>query len=251
MEKIEFIYVDQQFIIVNKPAGIIVHGSSQIRHEPPLTEFLTEKFPEIKNVGDDPAIRPGIVHRLDKDTSGVMVVARTQKSFHDLKNLFMEREVEKKYLALVCGVVAGKGGTIDYPIGRMAKNPTLRGVVIRSFSDTTRKSAVRAARTALTFYKPIKRFGDNLTLLEVTPKTGRMHQIRVHMKSIGHPIACDKKYGGKKVCCPEGLQRMFLHASSLAFSYPEGRRWHFETDLPRDLEQAIETCEKLAKKTDQ
>ena len=128
----------------------------------------------------------------------------------------------------MCGAVPGRDGVITAPIGRLIKDPTKRGV-----------EHIRGARDAETRYKILKRFGKEYTLLEVLPKTGRMHQIRVHLKSIHHPVACDVKYGGKKVCCPAGLDRFFLHAHSLSFSYPEGRRWRFEADLPEELEEAL------------
>lgn len=235
----EIIYKDKDLIVVNKPAGISVHGGETIRGET-LVDFLLENFPEIKNVGDlpyktasgslktDTTYRPGIVHRLDKDTSGVMVVARNQKSFEILKKIFKERKAEKKYLALLCGKLNKKSGAIEEPIGRLVKNPFKRGVA-------SPKSAIRGARSAFTEYK-VKKEYERYSLVEFTPKTGRMHQIRVHAKAIGNPIACDKIYGGGKNCCPEGLNRMFLHAKSLSFSFSEGKRLSFEADLPEDLE---------------
>jgi 23S rRNA pseudouridine1911/1915/1917 synthase len=237
----EIIYQDQDIIVINKPAGISVHGGPTIRGKT-LVDFLLANFPEIKNVGEYTEkeseekklpYRPGIVHRLDKDTSGVMVVARNQKSFGELKKIFQERKAEKKYLALVCGAPKNKRGLISEPIGRMAQNPAKRGVA----SDRIK---IKGAREAITEYKVKKEF-NGYALVEFSPKTGRMHQIRVHAKTIGHPIACDKTYGGKNVCCPGGLKRMFLHAQSLSFSFPEGKRVSFEADLPEDLAETLKS----------
>ncbi|MBI2637519.1 MAG: RluA family pseudouridine synthase [Candidatus Sungbacteria bacterium] len=270
MKDIDVIYSDADMIIMNKPAGLLVHPVKSLAISKPqkkregkagsslspssieatsltsngvngggsvtgetLTDFLLKKFPEIKHVGDEPELRPGIVHRLDRDTSGIMVVARTQKAFEGLKDIFKTRKAEKKYRTLVCGAVPGKTGSINSPIGRLIKNPTKRGT-----------THIRGARDAETHYTVLRRFGKEYTLLEVLPKTGRMHQIRVHLASIHHPIACDTKYGGKKVCCPNELKRFFLHAYSLEFSYPKGKRWHFEADLPNDLASVLNNLDK-------
>lgn len=230
--KIEVIYTDSDLIVINKPPGISVHGGPTVSG-PTLADFLLAEFPEVKEVGDAPEIRPGIVHRLDKDTSGIMVVARTQKSFLALKEFFQKRLVEKTYWAICCGKFKEKQGTISFPIGRLVRNPLKRG------ADTGR-GGIRGAREALTEFKVLKH-GDSLALIEVKPKTGRMHQIRVHMAAIHHPVACDKTYGGKSVCCPpaqagpQGSQRQLLHARSLSFSYPEGKKFHFEADVPEDF----------------
>jgi len=224
--KVEVIYADRDLIVINKPPGISVHGGNTVQEET-VVDFLLKDFPEIRNVGDEPKIRPGIVHRLDKNTSGIMVVARNQKSFEALKDIFKKRLIEKTYLALVCGRLNEKRGIINMSIGRMANNPLKRGVV-------GGRSRIRGEREALTEYRVLKE-SDNYSLLELKPRTGRMHQLRVHLKAIGHPVACDKIYGGKKVCCPEGAERQLLHAQALAFSFPEGKRWHFEADLPEDF----------------
>lgn len=228
---IEIIYMDSDIIVINKPPGISVHGGYSVVSAA-VVDFLLARFPEIKSVGEDPT-RPGIVHRLDKDTSGVMVVARNQKSFAALKELFQKRLVEKTYVAIVCGRPRIRQGVISLPIGRIVKNPTKRGVAAG-------RSAIRASREATTEYLVIKG-GDQYSLVELRPKTGRMHQLRVHLKAIGHPVACDTKYGGKKVCCPEGAARQMLHARSLSFSFPEGRRLRFEVEPPSDFTLASQT----------
>ncbi len=256
--ELEIIYSDADIIVVNKPAGMMAHGkegenarsarASLLSHQGEMSTvagILAEKFPEIRTVGDTPAARPGIVHRLDKDTSGIMAVARNQKSFLALKTLFQTRAIEKRYWAIVCGAPKRKSGVIDFPIGRLAKNPTKRGVALGN-------AVIRGGRDAITEYK-VLRPGEKFSLVELMPKTGRMHQLRVHLKAIGHPVACDRKYGGKNVCCPmapdaraspratgaraspEGVSRQLLHARSLIFSFPEGRRLYFEADPPEDF----------------
>jgi len=238
MRGIEIIYADENIIAVNKPPGVVMHRSPEMSAQAVetgffLTDFLLEKFPEISRVGDEPKWRPGLVHRLDKDTSGVAVIARNQKSFLRLKYIFQNRLAEKKYLAVVCGKPKRKRGVISFPIGRLANNPTKRGV-------EKGRSAIRGAREAVTEYE-VLRAGEEFSLLELRPKTGRTHQLRVHLKAIGHPVACDKIYGGAKVCCPEGCSRQLLHANyiSFEFSLEEEKppsRFRFEADPPEDFE---------------
>lgn len=255
---ISVIYQDQDFLVLNKPAGVSVHPVRRKAPEAPavaprarrtsngvrgagvkgetITDWLIEKYPEVKTVGDVPEERPGIVHRLDRDTSGVMIVARNQDTFENLKQLFKERKVSKKYLALVSGAPKKKSGVIDEPIGRSAGNPTRRGVGLRA----------RGARAALTRYNLLERLGV-FSLLECEPKTGRTHQLRVHLASIGCPVAGDKVYGKRDAAIPPGLKRQFLHAFSVEFSYPEGRRWHFEAALPEDLDAVLKSLRELRK----
>lgn len=237
---IRIIHEDKDLIVIGKPAGIVVHGAlhttggqgGRMKSEM-LTDWLCERYPEIKTVGDDQNVRPGIVHRLDKNTSGVMVVARNQKTFDALKQLFKSREIEKTYLALVAGTPKKLSGTIDAPIGRLMRNRTKRGI----------GRGITAARAAVTSYRVLERF-NGWSLLRVRPKTGRMHQIRVHLASIGHPVAGDTVYGGGRAHLP-GLERQFLHAFSLSFSFPPGRRWHFEAALPDDLDRVLRELRRL------
>lgn len=229
---IPVIYQDENLIVINKPPGISVHGGHSVMGET-VADILLQKFPEIKDVGDAPAIRPGIVHRLDKNTSGVMVVARNQKSFESLKELFKNRQVEKTYLAVVCGQLAQASGTISFPIGRLVKNPLKRGVAIG-------KTKIRGEREAITEYTVVRE-NANYSLVELHPKTGRMHQLRVHLKALSHPVACDTLYGGGKVCCPEGAGRTLLHAQSIALSVFSGKRLFFEADPPEDFQFALKS----------
>ena len=231
---IRLIHAERDFLVLDKPAGISVHGGPGVRGRT-VADWIIERYPETKGVGDEPALRPGIVHRLDRNTSGVMIVARNQEAFEKLKQLFKDRRVEKTYLALVVGTPKRKIGVIDAPIGRMASNPTKRGTGPR----------VRGGRKAMTEYRTLERIGS-YTLLEVKPKTGRMHQIRVHLASIGTPVAGDTSYGGTRTRI-EHLDRQFLHAWRLAFSYPEGRRWQFDAPLPKDLKQILGHLRRLRK----
>lgn len=247
----KIIFQNKDFIVVDKPVGLSVHAGVGTSDPPAssreasragktLVDFLLEKFPEIKGVGDalprtfreadgarDPEVRPGIVHRLDKETSGVMVVARNQKTFEFLKDLFKNRNIEKKYLAVVHGKMKEKEGKIEGEMGRSKKD-------FRKQALVRGKISVRKERYSLTYFKVKKEFEKN-SLLEVTPKTGRMHQIRVHLHSIGHPIVGDKKYTFKefkKISAP----RMFLHAASINFIGPNNEKYFFESQSSAEFE---------------
>ena len=239
----ELIYADNDIIVVNKPAGMPVHEAKRSTDRT-LSDWLLERFPEIKDVGDVPAdeakaihlYRPGIVHRLDKQTSGVMVVARNQESFARLKELFQSRAVIKVYLALACGHLKERRGTITGALGRLASSPTKMGVL-------GARGGIRMPKEAVTEYAVLEQFSA-AALLEVRPKTGRMHQIRVHLASIGHPVAGDVVYGGKNVCFKE-LKRQFLHAATLSFAFREGQMLSFSAELPEELEELLEELRKL------
>lgn len=239
----DIIYEDSDIVAVNKPAGLLVHGAMGTSQKT-LTDWMIENVPEVKNIGDEPEIRPGIVHRLDRETSGVLLAVKNQKTFEYLKNLFQKRKIKKKYIALVAGDIplpSGKRNVIDLPIGRSAKD------------FRKRASGAKLAgkiREALTEYEVLERFPGpacrqaGYTLVAAYPKTGRTHQIRVHFKAIGHPIVCDKLYGFKKADmearCPFGLKRHFLHAAAIDFVLPSGARIKLEADLPDDLKSALE-----------
>jgi len=225
----QIIYEDNDIIAVNKPAGVSVHPD---RYHPSdtLIQTIAGQFPEIEGVGEDP-LRPGLVHRLDKDTSGVLVIARNQKSFEHLKKQFQARAVAKEYIALAVGKIKEKRGTIALPIGRSKNDPTKR------VAEGLMRGAVREARTD---YEVIEYFKEAYTLVRVFPKTGRTHQIRVHLKTMNHPIVCDKLYAGKRYVCPFGLARHFLHASALELALPSGAKMRFEADIPDDLERVLE-----------
>ena len=232
----DIIYEDKNQLVINKPAGLLVHKSPHTKLGTfCLTDWLVKKYPKIKKVGDEPVFRPGIVHRLDKETSGILIVAKTQDAFEFLKKQFKERNVKKEYLALVCGNLKKDEGVIDLPIGKSRKD-------FRRFMAGNRARGV--LREAITEYRVLKRFKGH-TLVEVYPKTGRTHQIRVHMKAIGHPIVCDTIYAHRGAECPFGLTRHFLHAKSLELALFESGKIKIEADLPDDLSRALAKLEDL------
>lgn len=238
----DIIYEDEDFIGISKPAGILVHpirskvasngASRTARNESDETvaDWISERYPETRTVGDDPVSRPGIVHRLDKETSGVLVVAKNQPAFEYLKGLFQRHGVVKKYVALVHGKLEGSG-VIDAPIGLKP------GTVKRS----VRARNMKMVKEAVTEYRPLEAFekdGQFFTLLELAPRTGRTHQLRVHLASIHHPVVGDSLYGPKKT--PLRVPRQFLHARSLEFTKPDGGRLRIEAELPADLQKIID-----------
>lgn len=229
VEKIKIIFENDDFLVVDKPTGLSVHPSST---EPKgtLVNWLIYHFPEIKSVGEtieSGNIRPGIVHRLDKNTSGIMVVAKNQKTFLWLKNQFQNHKVVKKYLALVNGLPEKENGTINFNIARSRTDPT-KNVALKTRA---------AGRRAVTRWRVVKKFSSH-SLMEITPETGRMHQIRVHLKATGWPVSGDKKYGQPRQD-PKHLGRMFLHAEYLSFTSPNGEKFSFHSPLPPELEDCL------------
>ena len=229
---IRIVYEDADILVINKPSGLITHPKNAEDKQESVTGWVVSKNTEIKNVGEDP-LRPGLVHRLDKDTSGLLVIAKTQDSFLYLKNLFQDKKIKKFYLALVSGKPREPKGIIDAPMGRigMKRTTQVRG-----------NKKLKDKKEAVTEYKTLKNF-HNFTLLEVSPHTGRTHQIRVHLKSIGTPVAGDPLYGHKNPNGPNEPERLFLHAYKLQFISPDGKSLAFETDLPDDLQKFINELE--------
>lgn len=220
------IYKDADVIVVNKPAGLSVHKKNADDPEVSLADMLMQQFPELHGIGENP-LRPGIVHRLDKYTSGVMVVARNQTTYKWLKKQFQERQVEKEYTALVAGNPKKDNGIIDSPIASLGLKKTTRNIA---------HGKARKWREAHTQWYMLKRFG-NYALLRIVPRTGRTHQIRVHLASCGLPIACDNMYGGRRVLCPAYAPHFLLHATRITFSLPDsaaqaGRHMEFAADIP-------------------
>lgn len=230
---IEVVHEDDDVIVVNKPAGMVVHPAAGIASGT-LANALAFHFEKLSAAGG--AARPGIVHRLDKDTSGLMVVAKTEAAHENLADQFRAREVFKSYVALVHGQVEHDRGEIDQPIARDPRN-------------RTRMAVVRGGRPALSLYRARERFG-RFTLLDVELKTGRTHQIRVHLSWLNHPVIGDETYGGGRdnsVADPQlrsrvaRLGRQFLHAEKLGFSHPaSGDRMEFTAPLPADLLDLLE-----------
>ncbi|MGB9847811.1 MAG: RluA family pseudouridine synthase [Minisyncoccia bacterium] len=223
LEKIKIIFENEDFLVVNKPNGLLVHSAK--KDEKTLVDWLLNRYPKIKDVGED-RTRPGIVHRLDRETSGLLLVAKNQKAFEYFKKLFQEHQIKKGYLALVYGEFKNKKGIIDKPIG----------IVSSSIKRSTAAKKMKELKEAITEYEVVDSWefeGEKYSLLKVFPKTGRTHQIRVHLSSIGHPIVGDKIYGRKK---NDLSPRLFLHAYFLEFKAPNGTVLHLESDLPQDLE---------------
>ncbi|HWT90592.1 MAG TPA: RluA family pseudouridine synthase [Solirubrobacterales bacterium] len=215
------VHLDDHLAVVEKPVGLVVHPAPS--HAGPT---LVDELAEILGGGGDPE-RPGIVHRLDKETSGLLVVARDDETHAALQGLVREREVERVYLALAGGRLASRTGTIDAPIGRAAKQRHRMAVS---------GAASRQARTHFTVLELLPRE----TYLEARLETGRTHQIRAHFAAIGHPLTGDTTYGG---AARYGLRRQFLHAHRLSFRHPRsGEELSFTSDLPADLAAALEAA---------
>jgi len=214
------VHADDDVVVVDKPAGVVVHPGAGVR-EGTLVQGLLARFPDVAAAGGDPD-RPGIVHRLDKGTSGLLAVARTDDARRSLVAQLAARAVDRRYLALVWGEVEASQGMIDAPVGR-------------SRADRTRMAVSAVGREARTRYAVRQRFpAAGVTLLECSLDTGRTHQVRVHLAAIGHPVVGDARYGGARsgMRCP----RPFLHACSLAFDHPRsGERLRFDSALPADL----------------
>jgi 23S rRNA pseudouridine1911/1915/1917 synthase len=235
------VYEDDNLLVINKPAGLIVHPKNASDEQESVVTWLMKEYPGIENVGEPfiasgtESIRAGIVHRLDKDTSGLLVVAKNNEAFYYLKSLFQNRKIQKHYYALVYGRPKEGSGTIDAPMGRIGLKRTIK---------LDGKKLVDS-KPAVTEYSIVKGFQNpdhkksGYTLLSVSPKTGRTHQIRVHLQSIGCPIVGDPVYGPKGWQKPEGLNRLFLHAYKLSFTTPDGKSLVLEADLPEDLQKVI------------
>lgn len=231
----EILFENKNILVINKPAGLVVHSDGKTK-EANVCDWLLEKYPEIKDVGEpwvsqsgEVIYRPGIVHRLDRETSGVLVVAKNQESYLNLKSQFQNRETKKTYNAFVYGSVKNDEGVVDRPIGR-SKN---------DFRKWTAERGSRGEmRNALTKYKVEKRCKE-ASYIEVSPETGRTHQIRVHMKAIGHPVVCDSLYAPKKEKLL-GFERLALHARQIEIKDLKGILLKVEAPLPEDFLQALD-----------
>jgi 23S rRNA pseudouridine1911/1915/1917 synthase len=244
----EILHEDENYIVFNKPAGLVVHGDGR-NTEPTLADWLLENRPEMKKVGEPlevktgeegkavTILRPGIVHRLDKDTSGAIVVAKTAKAFADLKEKFQNREVGKIYHAFIYGNLKESDGTINRPIGR-------------SKADFRKWSAQRGARgemrEAVTHYRVLSHGdadGVKFDFIEAEPKTGRTHQIRVHFKAIHHPVVADSLYAPGQVALL-GFTRQALHAYRISFVGIDGKRILVQAPYPKDFAKAVRVLKK-------
>jgi 23S rRNA pseudouridine1911/1915/1917 synthase len=224
---LDILYEDDDMAAINKPAGMVVHPAAG-HASGTLVNAILAKWPQIAQVGGEG--RAGIVHRLDKDTSGVILIAKTEPARLYLMTQFESREVQKRYLALVEGIPQTPTGEIDAPIGRDA-------------NERKRMAVVRGGREAVTSYRVLHSYqgvadSEGFCLLEAFPKTGRTHQIRVHMAFIGHPIVGDTVYGRRKSRL--GLKRHFLHAESITLTTPGGKPLTLHASLPPELQTVLD-----------
>lgn len=229
---LKIIFEDKDLVVVDKPAGISVHPSPTNTKDT-LVSFLLAHCRNLSGIGG--VMRPGIVHRLDKDTSGLLVVAKNDAAHRNLSAQFAAREVKKEYVALVKGLLSVRAGAIEAPISRSMHDRKKMAV-----------SARMGSREALTEFRVIKTFrnaaGAAASLVSVFPKTGRTHQIRVHFASIGHPVLGDKTYGKDDF----GLKRQFLHAANLEFLHPaSGKHVKFSSKIPEDLYTVLKGLAKV------
>lgn len=248
MDKIKIVFEDQHLIVLNKPAGILVHPTPAGERNTVvdfLKKHIFKPLPHpwggVKGLNWPDPTRPGIVHRLDKDTSGLIVVAKSPEILSRIQKQFKKRQVKKKYLTLVLGRTPKKG-RIKTSISR-SKNQQKTQII--NFAKTT-------ARPAVTLYQTKGYYSfasEPLSLVEVSPQTGRMHQIRVHLKSIGHPVIGDPLYNNKlarKISREFDIHRQFLHASKLQFQHPISKEiMSFESHLPAELQDLLAKLEKV------
>lgn len=239
--KLPILYQDDHVVVINKPAGLMVHGDGRSSEET-VADWFVEQYPKSKDVGEEPIetkegsviTRPGIVHRLDKETSGALVLCKTSAAHSYIKEQFQEREVTKVYTALVYGVMKQDSYFVDASIGR-SKTFAKWTAIPKAMRGTQRE-----AQTEITIKQ---RFVDT-TLVEVRPKTGRTHQIRVHLQYLNYPIIADRVYAGKRYDAekPEttyGFARHALHASSISLALPGGENITIEAPLSEDFQKAL------------
>ena len=232
----KIIFEDDSMLILDKPTGWIVNEAQTTKGQPTGQEWIRKNFQfPISNTKN---LRNGIVHRIDKETSGILMVAKTKEVFEILQSKFKEREVEKTYVALVHGKVEPKSGNINVPVGRLPWRRDRFGVL----------PGGREAETKYEVIENLEIKGKSFSLLTLEPKTGRTHQIRIHLKYLGHPIVGDDFYAGRKTArddrkwCP----RLFLHAKSISLTHPEtNKKITFSCELPGDLSLALNTLEKV------
>lgn len=249
---LNILHEDPALIVLDKPAGVPVHAG--VKREPSLADALLARYPALQGIVEEPAragspaslrspvpprgtlrageaLRAGIVHRLDKDTSGVLLVARTPETYEHLQQQFQNRRVRKEYVALVHGVVPEEDGTVKLALVRSKRNPLRRTVA----------KPGEGGKDAETAFRVLERFHKH-TLLAVFPRTGRMHQIRVHLAHLGFPVAGDTLYGRRsKHHTPPGLSRQFLHAKAITVTLPSGHTKTFESPLPDELTAVLDT----------
>lgn len=234
----KILYEDENILAINKPAGLVVHPDGRTK-EPSVSEWFVSKYPESVNVGEPIRLRsgqevgrPGVVHRIDRETSGVLLLAKTNEGHALLKEQFQNHEIEKVYHLFVHGLMKDDRGTINLPIGKSA-------------SDFRKWSAQRGKRgeirEAVTYFEVLKRWPEEkVTFVEAKPKTGRTHQIRVHFQALQHPVVADPLYAGGK---PRllGFERLALHARGISFRNVSGEKISLTAEYPEDFQRAIDS----------
>jgi 23S rRNA pseudouridine1911/1915/1917 synthase len=238
----KIIFEDEQILLIDKPAGMIVNRADTTKDVVTVQDWVERNYQIVKLPNcefenqSDFVKRAGIVHRIDKETSGILLIAKTEEAFNNLQNQFKERKVKKRYLALVHGKLAQKEGEINAPVGRLPWNRERFGVFPEGKDAKTNYRVVQSTKCKVQSHE------EDLTLVELTPETGRTHQIRVHMQFLGHPLVGDEFYAGRKQArddrkwCP----RVFLHASYIGFFHPKTEKWlEFSCDLPEELKNPI------------
>ncbi len=257
--KIETLYEDAHFLVINKPAGLVVHADGKT-DEPNLVDWLVAKFPTIKEVGEHIELangktifKSGIVHRIDRDTSGVLLVAKDPEAYLFAKEQFQNRGIRKSYAVFVYGTMKDDRGKIDRPIGRskndFRKWTAQRGTrgemrdAVTEYTVLKRGRDMEGANISDTISSGTRTLGAPVTYLEARPLTGRTHQIRVHFKAINHPVVSDSLYAERQ---PQllGLTRLGLHARQIEFTTMEGKRVKIEAPLPTDFAEALKLLEK-------
>jgi 23S rRNA pseudouridine1911/1915/1917 synthase len=236
--EIEILYEDKDVLVINKPAGLVVHSDGKT-DEKTLVDWILKKYPKIKKVGEpiiledgEKIFRPGIVHRIDRETSGALIIAKNQKSYKFLKGQFKARKVRKVYNAFIYGELKEDRGMIERPIGR-------------SPNDFRKWSAQRGARgelrEATTYFRVLSR-RDGISFIEAIPKTGRTHQIRVHFKAINYPVVQDKLYATENFLKQKnqaGFKRLALHAKELEIKLPSEKILNIQAPYPKDFDLAV------------
>ena len=225
---IEIIYEDEDILVVNKPKGMVVHPGSGVEDGTLVNAVLGKH--ELSEGSED--FRPGIIHRLDKDTTGALVIAKNNYAHEKIAEQIKNRETKKVYVALVKGIIKEEKGVIDMPIGR-------------STTDRKKMAVIKTGKNAYTEFKVLKRFEEGYTLVEVNLKTGRTHQIRVHMAQIGHPVVGDSTYSSGKN--PFGVTSQMLHSHILGFTHPTKNEYmEFEAPIPDYFNKVVKSLTKIS-----
>ncbi|HSW97536.1 MAG TPA: RluA family pseudouridine synthase [Candidatus Saccharimonadales bacterium] len=256
-QEISIIFEDQQILVINKPAGIIVNRAETTKNEITIQDWAEDRIgiindtsqdkdrPKYGEEGWDPSLdfyhRGGIVHRIDKETSGILIIAKTPGAFVKLQNQFKERYVKKTYLALAHGIIKPQKGEISVPVGRLPWDKKRFGILPGGKESKT-------LYTVVSYYQQVKE-REKLSLVELYPQSGRTHQIRVHLKYINHPIFSDYLYAGRKTSRNDRnyLSRVFLHAAKIEFTHPgTDETVSFEAAMPLELSDLLNTFEKVS-----